>query len=114
MLNAFTVDVELRYQSIAYRWARNLENYDAAEPKRFVAYNNAMSANREEWVQELASHDQLFFTLFGRLPKEMVSVLVGGSTSWDRTSSPRFSVLFEVITFVDAEILTLCSSTTTV
>ena len=37
-------------------------------------YENAMSANREEWVQELASHDKLFFTLFGRLPKEMVSI----------------------------------------
>ena len=34
----FTVDVQLWYQSIAYRWARNLKAYSAAEPQRFVAY----------------------------------------------------------------------------
>jgi hypothetical protein len=33
-----TIDVELRYQSIAFRWAHNLERYDAPEPKRFVSY----------------------------------------------------------------------------
>jgi hypothetical protein len=32
------IEVELRYQSIAARWARNLETYDAAEPQRFVRY----------------------------------------------------------------------------
>ena len=32
----FTVEVELRYQPIGYRWAHNLERYDAPEPKRFV------------------------------------------------------------------------------
>jgi hypothetical protein len=35
--------VELRYQSIAYRWAHNLERYDAPEPKRFVGYYNALA-----------------------------------------------------------------------
>lgn len=39
----FVVDVELRYQSIAYRWAHNLERYDAPEPKRFVGYYEATS-----------------------------------------------------------------------
>lgn len=39
----FAIDVELRYQSIAYRWAANLEQYDAPEPKRFVGYYKAMS-----------------------------------------------------------------------
>ena len=39
-----TVDVELRYQPIAYRWAQNLALYDAAEPKRFVGYFNAMAS----------------------------------------------------------------------
>ena len=34
----FTVDAELWYQPIAYRWAMNLRPYDAAEPKRFVGY----------------------------------------------------------------------------
>jgi hypothetical protein len=41
----FTVDVELRYQPIGYRWAHNLESYAAAETTRFVAYYNAMSAD---------------------------------------------------------------------
>ena len=34
----YRVDVELRYQPIAYRWAHNLERYDAREPARFVEY----------------------------------------------------------------------------
>lgn len=38
---AATIDVELRYQTIAYRWAQNLERYDAPEPKRFVSFYTA-------------------------------------------------------------------------
>lgn len=34
----FQVDAELWYQPIAYRWAMNLKQYDAMEPKRFVGY----------------------------------------------------------------------------
>jgi hypothetical protein len=34
----FTVTAELDYQSIGFRWAQNLRNYDAPEPKRFVGY----------------------------------------------------------------------------
>ena len=37
------VDVELRYQPIAYRWAANLRGYDAPEPRRFVSYYEAMA-----------------------------------------------------------------------
>jgi hypothetical protein len=37
----FTIDVELRYQTIAYRWAQNLGRYNAAEPKRFLSYYSA-------------------------------------------------------------------------
>jgi hypothetical protein len=37
------VEVELRYQPVAYRWAHNLGAYDAPEPKRFVSYYTAMS-----------------------------------------------------------------------
>jgi len=40
----FTVEAELRYQPIGYRWAHNLEPYDAPEPKHFVAYYTSMSA----------------------------------------------------------------------
>jgi hypothetical protein len=39
-----SVEAELRYQPIGYRWAHNLERYDAPEPKRFVGYYNSMSA----------------------------------------------------------------------
>jgi hypothetical protein len=38
-----TIDVVLRYQPIAFRWAANLREYDAAEPRRFVAYYDAMA-----------------------------------------------------------------------
>lgn len=34
----FTVTVELRYQSIAYRWAQNLRRHDTAEAARFLGY----------------------------------------------------------------------------
>lgn len=40
----FSVDVELRYQPIGFRWAHNLEKYAAPEPTRFVAYYRSMSA----------------------------------------------------------------------
>ncbi len=32
----FSVEAELLYQSIGYRWARNLAAYDAPEPQRFA------------------------------------------------------------------------------
>jgi hypothetical protein len=31
------------YQSIGYRWANNLANYDAPEPKLFVGYYRALA-----------------------------------------------------------------------
>jgi hypothetical protein len=40
----FTIDVQLRYQTIAYRWAHNLDRYDAPEPKRFVSYYKETSS----------------------------------------------------------------------
>lgn len=39
----FQVDAELRFQVIAFRWAENLKEYDAPEPRRFVGYYQAMS-----------------------------------------------------------------------
>jgi hypothetical protein len=39
-----TVDIELRYQPIAFRWASNLRGYDAPEPKRFVGYFTDLAA----------------------------------------------------------------------
>jgi hypothetical protein len=40
----FTVDVEVLYQPIGFRWAQNLKSYSQAfEPKRFTDYYDAMS-----------------------------------------------------------------------
>ena len=39
----FHIEAELWYQPIGFRWAHNLEPYDAMEPKRFVSWYNAMS-----------------------------------------------------------------------
>ena len=41
----FTIDVQLWYQPIAYRWAQNLQPYDAFETRRFVGYFNSMAAS---------------------------------------------------------------------
>jgi hypothetical protein len=43
-VGSFLIQVELRYQPIAYRWARNLASYDAAETRRFVSYYDEMAA----------------------------------------------------------------------
>ncbi|MDZ7720425.1 MAG: hypothetical protein U5K72_16540 [Balneolaceae bacterium] len=39
----FQVTAELYYQPIAYRWAQNLDSYQASETNRFVGYYNSMS-----------------------------------------------------------------------
>jgi hypothetical protein len=39
----YRIDVQLMYQSIGFRWAHNLEKYDAFEPRRFVEYYNALA-----------------------------------------------------------------------
>ena len=49
------VEAELRYQSIGYRWAHNLERYDAAEPRRFVSYYTSMAADSSVVVARAAS-----------------------------------------------------------
>jgi hypothetical protein len=41
----YQVDVELRFQTIAFRWAENLKAYNAPEPRRFVGYYQSMSAS---------------------------------------------------------------------
>jgi len=41
----FHVQVELWYEPIGFRWAHNLEPYNAAEPRRFVGYYESMSAS---------------------------------------------------------------------
>jgi hypothetical protein len=39
----FSIDAELLYQPIGFRWAANLKNYDAPEPRRFTQYYDSMS-----------------------------------------------------------------------
>jgi hypothetical protein len=39
----YIVSAELLYQPIGFRWANNLKRYDAAEPRRFTTYYDAMS-----------------------------------------------------------------------
>ncbi|MGB7219794.1 MAG: hypothetical protein WBD07_13430 [Vicinamibacterales bacterium] len=41
----FQIDVELRFQPIAFRWAENLKSYASPEPQRFVGYYESMSAS---------------------------------------------------------------------
>lgn len=43
--SALTVRASLWYQSIGYRWAKNLEPYDAAETRRFVRYYEGAAAD---------------------------------------------------------------------
>jgi len=39
----FSVNAELLYQPIGFRWANNLKGYDAAEPRRFTSYYDSMA-----------------------------------------------------------------------
>jgi hypothetical protein len=39
----FQIDAELWCQPVGYRWAENLRRYDAAEPRRFSGYYDAMA-----------------------------------------------------------------------
>ena len=43
---AYAIEVELRFQAIGYRWAHNLQPYDAPEPKAFLEYFQAHVAER--------------------------------------------------------------------
>ena len=37
-------------------------------------FDEIMSIDRDEWLQEIASHDELFFKLYSRLPQEFPSI----------------------------------------
>jgi hypothetical protein len=41
----YQVEAELWYQPTSYRWANNLKKYDAAEPRRFTGYWDAMAGS---------------------------------------------------------------------
>lgn len=51
----FTVDAQLWFQPIAFRWAANLKAYDAAEPQRFTRYYGAMSSGSAVVVARVAA-----------------------------------------------------------
>ncbi len=51
----FRVDVELRFQSVGFRWAQNLKAYDAPEPKRFVTYYDSMSSASSEILSRVSA-----------------------------------------------------------
>jgi hypothetical protein len=40
-----TVEIELRFQPIGYRWARNLAAYDAPETRKFVGYYDSLASS---------------------------------------------------------------------
>ena len=48
----YTVEAELRYQPIAFRWAQNLRGYDAPEPRRFVEYFTVAAADSSTVVAQ--------------------------------------------------------------
>ena len=47
-----TVHAELRFQTIAYRWAQNLRQFDAAEPRTFIGYYDSTASQS---AMEIAS-----------------------------------------------------------
>ena len=51
---ALTVTVELLFQPIGYRWARNLGSYKAPEPQAFVSYFDSMAASSSTVVARAA------------------------------------------------------------
>ena len=52
-----------RYEDLDWR---GLESFT---PKTF---QDLMAVDREEWVNEILSHEELFFKLYDRLPKELI------------------------------------------
>lgn len=53
----YRVEVELRYQSIGFRWASNLEPIKATEPQKFVSYYKATAAGSSVVVASATSQE---------------------------------------------------------
>jgi hypothetical protein len=51
-----TIDVELRFQPISFRWASNLRAYESAETRRFVSYYDSMAASSSAVLAEASAH----------------------------------------------------------
>jgi phosphoenolpyruvate carboxykinase (GTP) len=57
-------------------WMPHYEDLDwrgleAFTPEKF---HELMSVYREQWVEEVLSHEELFFKLYDRLPKELIFI----------------------------------------
>lgn len=50
-----TADVELRFQTVSFRWARNLGTYAAAETKRFASYYDSMAQGSSLAIARVAA-----------------------------------------------------------
>jgi hypothetical protein len=50
-----TIEIALRFQPIAFRWARNLAAYDAAETRRFTGFYDAMAPASAETLARAAA-----------------------------------------------------------
>jgi hypothetical protein len=50
----YTMTAELLFESIGYRWAQNLRNYDAPEPQRFVGYYNEAASESAKLIARTA------------------------------------------------------------
>ncbi|GAB3420662.1 phosphoenolpyruvate carboxykinase (GTP) [Niabella aquatica] len=57
-------------------WVPRYEHIDWNGMESFTeeAFEDVMSINRDLWIKEIASHDELFFTLYDRLPREMTFI----------------------------------------
>jgi len=54
-----------RYQDLDWR---GLESFTAQK------FQDLMAVDREQWVNEIVSHEELFFKLYDRLPKELIFI----------------------------------------
>lgn len=57
-------------------WMPKYEHIDWRGMEEFTEadFENVMSINRDLWIKEIASQDELFFKLYDRLPKEMTFI----------------------------------------
>ena len=57
-------------------WVPRYEHLDWRGMEHFTKHDfeAIMSIDRDEWMREIASHDDLFFKLYDRLPKEMTFI----------------------------------------
>ena len=57
-------------------WMPRYEDIDWTGMESFTEdkYDNVMSIDRDEWMSEILSHEELFIKLYDRLPKEMLNV----------------------------------------